>query len=141
MKWCQQTCGGLPGWFRMETTIDVLSQLLAGTSWLPIIRNRVELSGSSSIFSATFFSPYSSQAISPAIAAEFHSPLTRRAASAFAADSHFLHHGPVGIQPFTALRQRLSMGINARDFFLAGILPDQEVLMDSQHHLTTNTHR
>ncbi|MNY77495.1 hypothetical protein D3C86_2174200 [compost metagenome] len=47
-----------------------------------MIRKRVELSGRSSIFSASLVRPYRLAAMSPAIAALFHSLLTRLAASA-----------------------------------------------------------
>jgi hypothetical protein len=46
-----------PGWLRMATTMEVLSSPDIGTCWLPMIRKRVELSGRSSIFSATFSRP------------------------------------------------------------------------------------
>ncbi|MNM92536.1 hypothetical protein D3C81_1048740 [compost metagenome] len=71
-----------PGLLLIDTMIEVLSSPVGGTSWLPIIRKRVELSGRSSIFSARRVKPYRLAAMSPAIAAEFHSPLTRLAASA-----------------------------------------------------------
>ncbi|MNN42831.1 hypothetical protein D3C81_1570390 [compost metagenome] len=71
-----------PGLLLVETMIEVLSSPVGGTSWLPMIKKRVELSGRSSIFSASLVSPYSWAAMSPAIAALFHSLFTRLAASA-----------------------------------------------------------
>ncbi len=52
-KGCERRSGVL----RMEIITEVLSLPLGGTSWLPIIKKRVELSGWSSIFSARIVNP------------------------------------------------------------------------------------
>src|SRR5690625_5912659 len=100
----------------MATTREVLSSPLGGTDWVPIIRNRVELSGSSSIFSANTFRPYSSAAILPAMAAAFHSPFKRRAASALL---------------FTATRSALrseehTSELQSRGHLVCSLLPEQK---------------
>merc|ERR1711964_106023 len=105
-----------------------------------MIRKRVVLSGRSSMLLASFSRPYSSAAISPAIAAAPGFSRTARRLG-IAGNGNTLNTVAMCIQPLPALGERLLMGIDAGNFLILVLRRYQQMMMNAKLHLTADFQR